>query len=139
MLANSSLFTNILKNYNSSIIQICKYGNSNTFVKIPSDSLAVLRSLLILIQPSLLKILTSNLSYIFYPSIVDVFRIFGGMKNALIDILIEKVVRRLLSNQDFNAIQNLVLPYLEKYAKEINENFGVSNRILEIIKSAKIK
>lgn len=85
--------------------------------------------------------------YVFYPSIVDVFRIFGGTKNALIDIMIEKVVRRLLSSQDFNTIQNLVLPYLEKFAKEqvaceckkdFIEIFGLSNRILDIINSVKV-
>ena len=145
--SSSSSLTNILKNNSGSIIQICKYGNINTFVKIPSNSLSVLRSLLILIQPSLLKVLIDKFYYVFYPSIVDVFRIFGGTKNALIDIMIEKVVRRLLSNQDFNTIQNLVLPYLEKFAKEqvaceckkdFIENFGLSNRILDIINSVKV-
>lgn len=142
------LFAKILKNNDKSIIQICKFGNSNTFVKIPSDCLSVLRSLMILIQPSLTEMLIKNFYYIFYPSVVDVFRLFSGMKIALVDIMIEKVVRRLLSNQEFNVIQNLVLPYLEKYAKEQVEQeskkemsfvFGVANRIIDILNSAKIQ
>lgn len=140
--SNNNSLTNILKYNDKSLIQITKINNSNTFVKIPSECMSSLRCLFIILNPSINLILYNQFYYVFYPTIVDVFRMFSNMKLQPLDSLLTNVVVKLLSSPEFNTFQNLVIPYLEQYAKEKLtpedvSNFSVADKIVSIINKYK--